>query len=246
LKIENYDLSQNSMIYLKKNKQLGAVCFLLGTTIFLSGCLDSGLKLMAKKHESETKLSIESIVELDREPNKESDIKSNEEAIAGNENPDVDELLEDQTAEQIIKLFFKELGDFIKNIDQLATDEEKIADQENGSENESNAGNKEEDGNLDQELQEQSEQPKQQVQSGQVESINSNEENLILCDQLDSNNCQANSVVCAQVKTQTENSEEVEWLEFENACKACQNSFQKIGNMTLEIVGFKEGKCSLP
>ena len=236
------------MTYLKIMKQLGAVCFLLGSVILLSGCLDSGLNLMARKNKNRMESTADSNVEINSEPDEETNDNSgtepSEEIIADSESSEVDKLLEDQTAEKMVESFFKELGDFIEDVSKLMADKEKIANQEDEGklnvenlEENKEEENEEKNNDLNRELQEQLE---------QTDNTDSAEEGLISCNQIDSNNCQANSVVCARVKAQTKNGEEIEWLEFENACQACQNSSQKIGDMTLEITGFKEGKCVLP
>ncbi|MEA3273256.1 MAG: hypothetical protein U9Q72_01520 [Patescibacteria group bacterium] len=238
------------MIYSKIIKQLGAVCFLLGSVIFLSGCLDSGLNLMAKKHQAKIATNPQTDEEINPQTNEGVSPKTDEgvngntetevsEGITDDEGSDMDKLLEDQTAEQMIEVFFKELGDFIEKASQLMENKEEGTNQEgeNGLSTEDSEEDKEDSNNSSQESSEQSE---------TIDNIDSVEDGLITCDQIDSAHCQTGSVVCAQVKAQTESGEEIEWLEFENACQACQNSSQKIGNMTLEIVGFKEGKCKLP
>ncbi|MBU2025183.1 hypothetical protein KJ912_00380, partial [Patescibacteria group bacterium] len=68
---------------------------------------------------------------------------------------------------------------------------------------------------------------------------------LISCDIITNQDCgpEPENIVCAKLKFTTPESETFQWLEFKNACLACQNKNQTQGQDRLEALGFILGQC---
>jgi hypothetical protein len=206
----------------EKLKTICLVCFFLASVFSLSGCLDLGLNLMAKRDkEQQEELAAEEEI--------------NKQEVEGNKEDIFQELPEEKNIEKAVDHFFEELRKLIEDIN--LTEEESEQTSENSEENDESNENE----NLaEEEAESKNLELEKQADNKPIE------ENLTSCDQVDLANCNFDFTVCAKVKLKTGETEETSWLEFENSCQACQNSFQEMENGTLEIIGFKRGECSLP
>ncbi len=228
------------MNFLTNLKKISFVFFLATSVFFLSGCLDAGLNLMAKRSQSlAEKNNAGEAVKVEEEGEKlpENEAKENEAKENEAKENETAEPLEVQDVGKLIDDFFKELEELIKKLD-LPEESEEENNQEEATGDESEKPVEEAmdtNASLDREQEREDNEP--------------SEEGLILCNQLNLENCGSDSpaaIVCAKVIFKKGDEVETSWLEFENSCQACQNSFQETEIGSLEVIGFKEGKCPLP